>query len=518
MLTAANISLVAGTVAITALFVLLRALHRPVHSLPETGPAFRAALAYAPVGVIWMSGEGLVEWVNRSLCEQTGIDAELWASRPLGEVLTGSLSSELRTHVERLLGGEGERFSLTQMWPHASGRLRRVHVEGVRLPMATAAVIYIDDRHHLSEDRDRLLAEREHLLQRAETDQRVIETLRAVTGFRRELQACREVGEAAAALRGLLKEYLPRSSGQLYLYEPQDGMGDFADGSGAGTELLRTAQHWGGGVGSDGMLPADCRALQRGGQQRVDPATAPACLHWGQVDPDLYRLCVPVQIASRPVGVLCLALPAARFEPAVVAAAESLLGDVTASFAHVSEQLRLQEALGRESVRDPLTGLYNRRYLQEALRREIAGAQRHERPLAIIMLDLDYFKAVNDRWGHDFGDQFLCRVAECIGASVRGSDVACRYGGEEFVLLLSEAPPQGALERAEALRRQVRELVVESEGGPVSLSASFGVACFPVHGESSQALLRSADQALYTAKQSGRDRVVLRRSGPWVPC
>lgn len=519
MLTAVNISLLAGAVVVAALYLLVRALRRPGPLPPDTGPAFRAALAQAPVGVIWMSGDGLVHSVNQRLSEQTGIAAGLWASRPLGEVLTGSLSSELRTHVERLLGGEVERFSLTQMWPHASGRVRRVHVEGVRLSTADApaAVIYVDDRHHLVEDRDRLLAERQNLLQRLEIDRRAIEALRAVTTFQRELQACRDLGEAAAALRGLLKEYLPRSRGQLYLYGSQSGAGEIVAVNRT-QERLDTFQHWGGGVGPDSLTPDECMALQRSGVQRVEPKASPSCSHWGPADADHLRLCVPVQAASRPVGVLCLALPAARFEPETVAAAEPLLADVASSFAHASEQLRLQEELGRESVRDPLTGLYNRRYLQEALRREIARAQRYDRPLAVIMLDLDHFKAINDRWGHDLGDQFLCRVAECIDASVRDSDVACRYGGEEFVLLLSEAPQQGALERAEALRRQVRELVVESDGGPMSLSASFGVACFPVHGDSPQALLRSADQALYTAKQSGRDRVVLRRRGPWVPC
>jgi diguanylate cyclase (GGDEF)-like protein len=174
--------------------------------------------------------------------------------------------------------------------------------------------------------------------------------------------------------------------------------------------------------------------------------------------------------------------------------------------------LDLRAALQTQAIRDPLTGLYNRRYMQEALERELHRARRRERPLSVMMLDIDHFKRYNDTFGHAAGDDALRLVAETLMSSIRAEDLACRYGGEEFVVILPEcALPQAAL-RAEEVRTRLRELYVERPGElPEVVTVSIGVAGFQETTGKIDLLLKFADDALYQAKHEGRDRVVVSR-------
>ncbi|HTT23909.1 MAG TPA: GGDEF domain-containing protein [Candidatus Sulfotelmatobacter sp.] len=175
--------------------------------------------------------------------------------------------------------------------------------------------------------------------------------------------------------------------------------------------------------------------------------------------------------------------------------------------------IRLREALRAQSTKDPLTGLYNRRYLQEMLEREIRRATRAEQPLGILMLDLDPFKNFNDTYGHEAGDAVLREAGSFLVRSVRAEDFVCRYGGEEFVVVLPTADFRAAEARAERIRTKLRELVVMHNGRSLGLiTASIGVAALPNHGTSEKDLLEAADAALYRAKREGRDRVVV--AGP----
>ncbi len=187
----------------------------------------------------------------------------------------------------------------------------------------------------------------------------------------------------------------------------------------------------------------------------------------------------------------------------------ALVEDVTeqkAAEAALREQLRL------ESIRDPLTGLFNRRYMEETLARETRRAARNRHPVGIIMLDLDHFKTVNDRFGHEAGDRLLRAVGGLLSRSVRSEDIACRYGGEEFTLIMPEAALGEAAERAEAVRRAIRDLRVEYRDEVVgSVTGSLGVAVYPDHGPTGLAALAAADAALYFAKARGRDRVAVYR-------
>ncbi|HRO61498.1 MAG TPA: GGDEF domain-containing protein, partial [Burkholderiaceae bacterium] len=168
----------------------------------------------------------------------------------------------------------------------------------------------------------------------------------------------------------------------------------------------------------------------------------------------------------------------------------------------------LQTQLREQANRDPLTGLYNRRFFDTVIDRELARSAREGKPLALMLIDIDHFKQINDTHGHLAGDRVLGRLAAVLGENSRGTDVVCRFGGEEFVMLMPDMPAVGAIERAELIRRTISSPCcgLDDEAQPVTVS--IGIASFPEHGRCAQQLVRHADLALYRAKDEGRDRTV----------
>jgi diguanylate cyclase (GGDEF)-like protein/PAS domain S-box-containing protein len=187
---------------------------------------------------------------------------------------------------------------------------------------------------------------------------------------------------------------------------------------------------------------------------------------------------------------------------------------VAASFADITERKRaeeelraLQAQLREQAIRDPLTGLYNRRYLEETLRRELARVERDEHPVGIIMGDIDHFKQLNDTYGHPAGDEVLRTLGRLLQHHARSSDIPCRYGGEEFVVVLPDMPLEAVRERAELMRRDFAGLRIAFGGAELMATLSIGVSGYPGHGKTADELIRAADLALYEAKRSGRNRV-----------
>lgn len=187
---------------------------------------------------------------------------------------------------------------------------------------------------------------------------------------------------------------------------------------------------------------------------------------------------------------------------------------VAASFADITERKRveeelraLQSQLREQATRDPLTGLYNRRYLEETLRRELARAEREGHPLNILMVDVDYFKRLNDTYGHPAGDEVLRLLGGLLQHHARSSDIPCRYGGEEFVVVLPDMPLEAVRERAELMRRDFADSRIAFGGSEIVTTLSIGVSSYPSHGQTADQLIRAADLALYEAKRSGRNRV-----------
>ena len=308
------------------------------------------------------------------------------------------------------------------------------------------------------------------------------------------LQSCLTRDEVFAAALGFAPKIFPNSRGAMALLSNT-------------RDLVEVAGFW-----HECQLPAtvfepsSCWALRTGHPHLVvaGDRTAP-CIHAAGVK-NTY-LCIPIMAQGQSIGILHL--QATEDGPGIADAELSFkttfAGQVGLSVANI----RLREALHSQSIKDPLTGLYNRRYLTEVLERDIRRSVRAEQPLGILMLDLDHFKKFNDTYGHEAGDAVLRETASFLTRSIRVEDVVCRYGGEEFVIILPTANLAAAHARAERIRLKLKELTVLHQGHSLGMiTVSVGVAALPDHGTSPNNLLEAADAALYRAKREGRDRVV----------
>jgi diguanylate cyclase (GGDEF)-like protein len=207
--------------------------------------------------------------------------------------------------------------------------------------------------------------------------------------------------------------------------------------------------------------------------------------------------------AGTSLGVLGVPADAPSLTPArrlVVGAAAALLG-VAVRSVHLLQEVR------ESTLRDPLTGCVNRAHALEVVAAELMRARRSRLPVSLIMFDLDRFKSINDRYGHLCGDAVLSEVGAKMRASLRASDLKCRYGGEEFMILLPETPLDGAHRAAETLRRELSELEIHWNDRLIRITSSFGVACARANEIDPTPLVARADEALYRAKREGRNRV-----------
>jgi diguanylate cyclase (GGDEF)-like protein/PAS domain S-box-containing protein len=252
----------------------------------------------------------------------------------------------------------------------------------------------------------------------------------------------------------------------------------------------------------------DCLALR---QQEIYRAEGPAqdrCPH-DPGPPEGATLCIPLPIQEDITGVLCLRSPEPTWSPARYERARTVGEYIRLALNNVA----LRAALRTQALHDSLTGLFNRRYMEAFLDQELARQERIQQPLAVIMIDLDHFKQVNDRFGHREGDRVLRQVGQLLLSHVRSGDLACRYGGEEFVLVQPNTSLDTAVQRVADLRaafRQMAEIFALPEEPPTRpFTFSAGVAVTPLHGTIREALLQAADIALYQAKHAGRDRVVV---------
>lgn len=176
---------------------------------------------------------------------------------------------------------------------------------------------------------------------------------------------------------------------------------------------------------------------------------------------------------------------------------------------HVEKIEQLRAELHELAIRDPLTGLYNRRYLSDSLEREFSRAQRELLPVSLLIMDIDHFKIINDSHGHQVGDKFLIAIADLLKNNSRGSDIACRYGGEEFILVLPGTETQAAYARAEHFRTEFAQIRIPHDMKELSITVSMGIAAYPVHATAAEDLINKADLALYKSKHNGRNRVTI---------
>ncbi|HKI53125.1 MAG TPA: sensor domain-containing diguanylate cyclase [Anaerolineales bacterium] len=317
------------------------------------------------------------------------------------------------------------------------------------------------------------------------------------------LQTSLTSDEAYATIKQSFQKLFPDKSGALYIYN-------------ASRNLLEINVAWGDTLSSEEFFTQqECQALRNGLIFQVDDLqTALICQHVQQKAKTMETyiplpagyICAPLITRGETTGTIYLetapgsgSLSAKK--PLVDAMSEQIMLALT--------NLKLQETLRDQSIRDPLTGLFNRRYMDETFGREISRAVREGHTLGIIMFDIDHFKEFNDVLGHDAGDTILRELGTFLLEQFRGEDITCRFGGEEFFLILPDASLDNTRKRAESLGKAVKQLDMHHRGKLLDkITLSIGVASFPDHGNDTETLARAVDQALYRAKNDGRDRVV----------
>jgi diguanylate cyclase (GGDEF)-like protein len=316
---------------------------------------------------------------------------------------------------------------------------------------------------------------------------REVETLFGMTDI---LQSAQAAEDANAVLRATATDLMPDCGGVLYVFNNS-------------RDRLDLAVEWGEAGGSPALIhitPDSCWALKRGKPHLNE--TRPAALRCSHVTDAETVLEIPIVARGEIHGLLALRGAAlgkpealTRLKPVAIALADAM--------SLALSNIALRERLRNQALRDPLTSLYNRRFLEEMMERLTTDAERRRAPLAVIMMDLDHFKKLNDRHGHATGDIVLRNTATAVLSCLRPSDVACRYGGEEFALLL----PDCTLDQAMAKAEQIRARLATTSANDVPVTASFGVASMPETCRRAAELLPTADGALYQAKDRGRDRV-----------
>lgn len=310
------------------------------------------------------------------------------------------------------------------------------------------------------------------------------------------LRNCRTEDEAYGMIGGCMPSLFPGTYGSVTLFNNS-------------RNLVQTVLTWGklpAGITME-FEPETCWALRQG-RPHYEPGdkTVPVCGHLEHKVEDGVTLCIPMQALGETIGqVLIGADSVDNLGPHE----SDVMRVVTEQISLAIANLKLQRVLKEQSIKDPLTKLFNRRYLEETLARECARAARNKLPMCVLIMDIDHFKKVNDTYGHDAGDAVLVSFAQLLTKKSRKEDIACRLGGEEFVLVFPSAGLELARTRAEEICAATREMKVKFQNAIIPITVSIGISLFPDHGEGTEELLQKADICLYKAKQSGRDRVIV---------
>jgi diguanylate cyclase (GGDEF)-like protein len=310
------------------------------------------------------------------------------------------------------------------------------------------------------------------------------------------LHACYDEQETYQVVEKVCQKLFPQDSGCLCIMDPVE-------------PHLKVVEFWG--------TPAEHAAVppETDITDPVSTERSAALCPYQSVCSEQDCLCVPISASGEILGLLSLCFREEQGEESEdpyndsPKAKQAILSRVAEHYALSLINLRLRETLRMESIRDPLTGLFNRRYMEESLEREARRAKRHDTSIGIIMLDIDHFKSFNDVYGHDAGDMVLQELGLFLQRNTRGEDIACRYGGEEFLLIMPEAPLDNVIQRAKDLHAGIRNLKIIYHGQPLRITVSIGVAVLPHHSSNVRELVKVADLAMYQAKRSGRDHVMV---------
>ncbi|TAL29520.1 MAG: diguanylate cyclase [Alphaproteobacteria bacterium] len=314
-----------------------------------------------------------------------------------------------------------------------------------------------------------------------------------ISGMTNFLQSCRSTEEAHAIIGKTVHKLLPGTSGAIYLFNNS-------------RNLVEIQSHWGDITKVETeFMPEHCWALRSGRIHATQPGgIEPCCTHF-RSEPKGGTVCLPMQAHGDTLGMFLLV---AQDKMSISEDEQRIVRNVSEQASLAISNLKLQHRLLNQSIRDPLTGLFNRRYLEETMEREFSRAERNGQPVSLLVLDIDHFKKFNDTQGHDAGDAVLVHFAQVLAKAARKEDVAARYGGEEFVLLLPNASAEMAEKRGNEICAATHAMKVSLGKGQIgAVTVSIGVATYPYSGAKPDDIITKADEALYEAKHNGRNQV-----------
>ena len=462
-------------------------------------------IQHNPLGIVVLNRERQVELANTAYYKLF-----LYEDQPESSVTNAHVpradDPDFTQLVHDIFAGKTVRKTVQKQ--RTDGKCLDVALHGVPLVLNKevrgAYLIYED----ISEQTAALITERRHaesldlLVKELELRTRQMASLNEMGAL---LECSASIQDASVVVAASLQKIFPEArSGALHLFR-------------SSRNLIETAACWGRvGTSEVSFVPDACWSLRRGQAHWSEPQECGvSCSHLTRSSDALY-LCVPMVAQGNTIGILCL-----EFEykdevkhhtsvDSIPNSRQRLAGSAASQIALSLASLQLRETLREQSIRDPLTHLFNRRFLEESLERELQLAIRKKQVLTLLFLDLDHFKRFNDTFGHDAGDLVLQSLANLLRTFFRATDICCRYGGEEFAVILPESSAQNVALRANALRAEVKNLHLQYRSqtlGQLTLSA--GIASFPEHGLTFHDLLKVADKCLYESKARGRDIVTV---------
>jgi diguanylate cyclase (GGDEF)-like protein/PAS domain S-box-containing protein len=462
----------------------------------------------SPLGIVVLDRRGCVELVNSAFEKLFQYDRHELASIDIGSLgIPGDEATDSAHLIPQIFAGSALHSTVRQR--RKDGQILDVALHGVPLLLnglvRGAYLIYEDvsEQIRASEAQRRHAESLDRLVKELELRTKQMTLLNEMGSL---LECSGTVAEACSVATDSVQKLFPKAlSGALYLFR-------------SSRNPVEAARRWGTiGCSSEAtFLPDACWSLRRGQPHWSErPGTGVSCPHLAQSS-TFECLCVPMVAQGNTVGVLHLEFESAaelRYDSDTESFRDShqpLAISAASQIALSLASLQLRESLREQSIRDPLTRLFNRRFLEESLERELQLASRKKQSLAVLFVDLDHFKRFNDTFGHDAGDWVLQSLADLFRTFFRATDLCCRYGGEEFAIILPESSSRDAATRADALRFEVKRLRLQYKKqtlGPLTLSA--GIAAFPEHALTSDELLKTADQCLYESKSRGRDMVTV---------
>ena len=328
------------------------------------------------------------------------------------------------------------------------------------------------------------------------------ENLMALSEMSGMLQTCINMTEAYSVINNFCVRLFPDTTGGLFVTH-------------ASRTYVECHVSWGDPADfEDFFVPNECWALRRGQIHTVThPKKDLLCDHikaHGTISP---YMCLPLIVQTDTTALLCIRFTGkdANMNEGNITQTQQLLASAMAEQIGLAlANIKLRETLHQQSIKDPLTGLYNRRYLTDFFNRELPKAMKNHTECALILIDIDYFKKFNDTYGHDLGDTVLCNVADLLAQNTNSDDLVVRYGGEEFLIFMRNATLADADKKANQLQETVRKLQVNHNGKLLNnIRFSQGIALFPRDATSRDDLIVAADKALYRAKESGRDKYII---------